>query len=362
MICINSDIRHKEIIKMKKLLTVLLALTILTSAALPCCAADADLEDIEGKVVIYTSMYPFAIDMMTEALKEAFPNLDVEFFYGGTGELQTKLAGEMGSDMKGILGCDMLMVAEPSYSLELKEYGYLEPVEIENADEILRFDYDEEGYWYPVRVLNMVLAYNPEICSKDEVPKTFKDFAEDTSLKGVISMSDPLTSGTAMAAATALSDKYGYEYFDALGKNEVMVESGSTALAKLQTGECKTIMILEESVLRARKEDNSKIEVIYPEDGVILVPSTVMTVAEERSANANIEACEAITGWLLSEEGQKYIIDAYMHGVLKGMTEVPYDSISTDDLISMDIGVDWERCYHDREEIRTKFQEAVTVS
>ena len=101
---------------MKKLLTVLLALTILTSAALPCCAADADPEDIEGKVVIYTSMYPFAIDMMTEALKEAFPNLDAEFFYGGTGELQTKLAGEMGSDMKGILGCDMLMVAEPAFT------------------------------------------------------------------------------------------------------------------------------------------------------------------------------------------------------------------------------------------------------
>ena len=140
-----------------------------------------------------------------------------------------------------------------------------------------------------------------------------------------------------------------------------MVESGSTALAKLQTGECKAIMILEESVLKVRKEENSKLEVIYPEDGVVLIPSTVMTIAEDRSANANIEACEAITNWLLSEEGQKYILEGYMHSVLAGMEEVPYDSISTDDLISMDIGVDWERCYHDREEIRTKFQEAVTT-
>jgi len=306
-------------------------------------------------------MYPFMIETMTATLKEEFPNLDVNFFYGGTGDLQTKLAGEMGDDLKGRLGCDMLMVAEPAYSLELKEYGYLEPIEVENADELLRFDYDPEGYWYPVRTLNMILAYNPDKHSPEELPKTFKEFAEDSSLKDRISMSNPLTSGTAMAAIVALSEKYGYEYFDALGKNNVMIESGSTALAKLQTDECSVIMILEESVLRIRKEEGSSLSVIYPEDGVILIPSTIMTIAENRSANANIEACEAITKWMLSEAGQEYILDGYMHSVLKGMP-CPYDSKDTDELAKMDMGVDWERCYHDREEIRTKFQEAVSVS
>lgn len=346
---------------MKKMIACVLLLGMILCMGTTFCMADPVDEDIEGKVVIYTSMYPFAIDMMTEALKEAFPNLEVEFFYGGTGSLQTKIAGEMGDSLDGILECDMLMVAEPAYSLELKEYGYLEPVEIEDPEDLLRFEYDEEGYWYPVRVLNMVLAYNPDLYSAEEVPHSFYDFAYDESLKGVISMSDPLTSGTAMAAVTALSDLYGYEYFEALGKNQVMVESGSTALAKLQTGECKTIMILEESVLKIRDDEDSKIEVIYPDDGVVLIPSTVMTIAEEKSANANLEACEAITNWLLSEDGQQYILKGYMHGVLKDMTDVPYDSIDTNELISKDIGVDWERCYHERDEIRTKFQESVTI-
>lgn len=343
---------------MRKLLSMLLALVLLAGLGETALAAN---EDIEGKIVIYTSMYPFMIDQMKETLKGEFPNLEVEFFYGGTGELQTKLAGEMGDDLKGRLSCDMLLVAEPAYSLELKEYGYLEPVMIENPEETLRFEYDPEGYWYPVRTLNMVLAYNPEKYSREEVPSTFQAFAEDRSLDGKISMSNPLTSGTAMAAAVALSDKYGYDYFKALGENHVMIESGSSALAKLQTGECKAIMILEESVLKIRKEENSPIEVIYPEDGVILVPSTVMTVAENRSANANIEACEAVTNWLLSEAGQKCILSGYMHSVRKGMTEYPYDSMDTDALIEKDMGVNWERCYHDREEIRTRFQEAVTM-
>ena len=345
---------------MKKLLASLLALVLLLSLCFGALAVD---EDIEGKVVIYTSMYQFEIDKMTAALKTEFPNLDVTFFYGGTGDLQTKLAGEMGEQHNGVLSCDMLMVAEPAYSLELKDYGYLEPIELDAPETLFRdgLSYDPEGYWYPVRTLNMILAYNPDKHSPEELPKTFKEFAEDSSLKDRISMSNPLTSGTAMAAIVALSEKYGYEYFDALGKNNVMIESGSTALAKLQTDECSVIMILEESVLRIRKEEGSSLSVIYPEDGVILIPSTIMTIAENRSANANIEACEAITKWMLSEAGQEYILDGYMHSVLKGMP-CPYDSKDTDELAKMDMGVDWERCYHDREEIRTKFQEAVSVS
>ena len=325
--------------------------------------ASAVNEDVSGTLMIYTSMYQFVIDMMDEAIKAEFPNLEPGnegsfFFYGGTGSLQTKIAGEMET---GTLGCDMMLVAEPAYSLELKEGGWLHQFEVEDAESILRFPYDEEGYWYPVRVCNMVLAYNPELKTPEELPKTFKEFAMDPSLKGKISMGNPLTSGTTMAAVAALSDKYGYEYFEGLGANNVMVESGSTALAKLQTGECDVIMILEESVLKDRKEKGSQLACIYPEDGVILIPSTVMTVAEEKSANMNIEACEAVTDWLLSEEGQKFMTEGYMHSVLTGFETVPYDSVATDGLIEKDMGVDWVRCYTQREEIRTQFQEKVTV-
>ena len=206
-----------------------------------------------------------------------------------------------------------------------------------------------------------VHTHHPEKYSAEELPGSFYDFANDPSVKGMISMGNPLTSGTTMAAAAALSDKYGYEYFKALGENGVMIESGSTALAKLQTGECKVIMILEESVLKVRKEEGSKLACIYPSDGNIMIPSTVMTVAEDRSANMNIEACQAITDWLLSEEGQKYVLEGYMHSVFTGMKEVPYDSIDTDGLIETDLGVDWVRCYKNREEIRTQFQENVTI-
>ena len=172
---------------MKKLFALMLALVMLATMATSALAVN---EDIEGKITIYTSMYRFVYEGMKVELAKEFPNLEVEFYYAGTGTLISQIAGEMGDDHTGALGCDMLLVAEPAYSLELKDYGYLHQFDLGVKDQ-LRFPYDEEGYWYPVRVCNMVLAYNPEKYSAEERPKTMKEFAEDPSLNGKISMGNP---------------------------------------------------------------------------------------------------------------------------------------------------------------------------
>ena len=358
---------------MKKGLALVLVLVLVFSL---CPSAFAVNEDVEGELVIYSSMYQFVLDMLDEALKEEFPNLvpgndGSFFFYGGTSSLITKIYGEMET---GTLDCDMMLVAEPALSLELKEAGYLEPVEIESPDELLRFPYDEEGYWYPVRVCNMVLAYNPEMVDDwaakgVTIPQTFEAFANDPALKGYISMGNPMSSGTTFAAVASLTqdNHYGEEYLKGLAANNVMIESGSTAITKLQTGECAAIMILEESILKALKDAEdagtplTNLACIYPEDGVVLIPSTVMTVAEEHSKNVNTEACEAVEQWFLSEEAQKLILEGFMHSVFKGMKEIPHGSVDTEQLIEKDLGVDWENAFRNREAINTAWTEIVTT-
>jgi len=321
--------------------------------------ASADPGDVSvtGKVVIYTSMYEDVIDDMEKELEKKFPKLDVEFFQGGSGTIQSKIAAEMDS---GKLGCDLLMVAEPSYSLELKEAGVLHPYKYPQADK-LAFDYDKDGYWYPVRICNMILAYNPDKYKRDEVPTSFKAFAEDTAMNGCLSMSNPLTSGTAYSTVVGLLDKYGEGYFKSLGAQNVAIESGSVALTKLETGECKEIMVLEESVLKKRQEENSTLEVIYPDDGSIPIVSPIMIVDEAHCANNNIAAAEAVEEYFLSPEGQKLIINGWMYGVRSDMDEHPYDSVSLPKLLENTISVDYEKCFRQREEIRTMFQNNVTV-
>ena len=334
---------------MKKLAAVLIA------AALLCGAVGAGWAAEKPKVTIYTSMYEDIIEAMTEVLREKFPDYDVEFFYGGTGTLQAKIAAER--DTKK-LGCDMLMVADPSYALELKAEGLLHPYLSKEAD-ALTLEHDPEGYWYPVRILNMILAYNPEKFKKEDLPQSFKDFAESESMKGAGSMPNPLTAGTALVAISALKDKYGYEYFDKLAESRVMVESGSVALTKLETGECKLIMILEESVLKKREEEDSALEVIYPTDGAICVPSPIMTVKDEWSAHGNAKICEELTDWFLSADGQQYIVKGWMHSVRKDASAVPYDSIATAEIVKNSMPVSWENCLKERPELRTNFEERV---
>ena len=362
---------------MKKWLCVFLTLLLLLSAGSSALAVN---EDVEGELVIYTSMYKEVLPMIDAALKAEFPNLTPGnegsfFFQGGSNELISRIYGEMGNQRNGALGADLIMVAEPAFALELKDYGYLQPFTLEDAENKLRFPYDKDGYWYPVRVCNMVLAYNPEAADywagkNVNVAKSFKDFAFDPSLKGYISMGDPMKSGTSYAAIISLTDKYGEEYLDKLAANKVERASGSGAIAKLQGegGEYGTasLMILEESILNYRQQEAAEgrtvtsVEIRYPEDGVILIPSPVMIVDEKHSKNVNTEAAEAVAEWFLSAEGQKLILKANMHSVLKEIQEGPEHSVNTDELVAKDLGVDWDKAYHEREQIKKLWSEKIT--
>jgi len=307
----------------------------------------------KNKVTIYTSMYQEVIDAVQIQLRNDFPRYHIEFVYGGSGRLEHRIATEKAA---GRLGCDILMTAEPSYSLELKKAGLLHPYLSKEAFN-LAFEYDPEGYWYPVRILNMVLAFNPARNPKNTVPNSFYDFAHDTKVRGALSMRNPNISGTTMAALTALRDKYGYEYFDALARQNVQIEYGSAGpIQKLQSGEYKVVMILEESILQSR-QNGSNLEVIYPTDGAVMIPSTIMIVNHRWSANRNVKIAEQITDWFLSERGQNAIVSGWMHSVRTDFPKIPHDSIPTSSIRENSIPVNWEYDPGQREQMLNRLED-----
>ena len=108
---------------MRKILALTLVVMMMLSVSVTAFAVN---EDVEGELVIYSSMYPAVLDMMDQAIKAEFPNLTPGnegsfFFYSGTSKLITKIYGEMGEKRDQPLGCDMFMVAEPAFSLEMKD-------------------------------------------------------------------------------------------------------------------------------------------------------------------------------------------------------------------------------------------------
>jgi len=308
------------------------------------------------KIIIYTSMYEEIITTVRSNLQRQFPGWHIEFVYGGTGLIQQRITAEKQS---GRLGCDILMVADPSYSMELKEAGMLHSFRYRDAAN-LAFDYDPQGYWYPVRVSNMVLAYNPSRSSRNSIPNSFFNFADDTRMAGTISMRNPLVSGTTMVTIAVLLEKYGNGYFDALGWQKPMIDYGAEeTIRKLESGESSVAMILEESILRIRQENNSRLEIIYPTDGVVVIPSTVMIVNDRWNANRNAAAAETIAAWFLSMEGQNAIVDGWMHSVRKDVTQLPHGSVPIEQILTNSIPVNWENVFNQRQDIQKRFEESI---
>jgi len=333
---------------MKKIICIM----IIMMFVIPSIFAFGGKDRASGKITIYTSMYEEVIEIVKQDLQKKFPRCTIEFVYGGTGRIQYMIESERAS---GRLGCDILMVAEPAYSMELKESGLLHPF-ISPEAQYLNFDYCPEGYWYPVRINNMVLAYNPAIPQRNPIPNTFLDFANNANFRNAISLRNPNVSGTSMAALSALSDKYGMSYLDALRRQNVNIEYGSeNALNKLESGEYRVIMILEETILQ-RRQAGSSLQVIYPTDGTVMIPSTIMIINNKWSANRNTRAAQAVTNWFLSEEGQNAIVSGWMHSVRKDFPKLPYGSRPTEEIRANSIPINWENSYQRREEILTRFE------
>ena len=328
-----------------------ICIAIILALAVPLVFANGNRDKATNKIVIYTSMYEDVIEVFRKDLSGQFPQYNIQFVYGGTGTLMARVAAEQAS---GKLGCDILMVAEPAYSLELKEKGILHSYKSPQASS-LAFDYDPDGCWYPVRINNMVLAYNPARNAKDTIPHSFHDFAYDTAARGAVSMSNPLVSGTAMAAITALRSKYGPEYFEALGRQNIMIDTGAVALEKLESGATKVAMILEELILKKREEEKSGLEVIYPADGTVVIPSTIMIINNQWSANRNTSAAEEITDWFLGTGGQNTIVASWMHSVRTNFPQKPYDALGIDEIMANSMPVDWEN-FREIEKILDDFQ------
>lgn len=300
----------------------------------------------KGTVMIYTSIYPDIIESVKPELAKAFPDLEIQWFQGGTEKVITKISGEVEANK---IQADLLMVADPSYYLTLKEKNLLYKYDAPNRKDV-KLPKDEEGYWTPVRISNMIIAYNTKKVSAADAPKSWQDLL-DPKWKGKIAMPSPLLSGTAYVTAGVLSDKFGWDYFTALKNNGLKVEEGNSALQnKLLTGEYSAVVILEENILKLAAK-GEPVKVVYPEDGTVIIPSPIAIF----NASQNKEAAQAVMNWWLSKEGQQAVTKGWMHSV-RDDVEAPKGASPLKSFIEKAFKPDWQKLAKDAEAIKDTFR------
>ncbi len=303
----------------------------------------------KGTVMIYTSIYPDIIELIKPALKKQFPDLEVQWFQAGTEKVMAKVAGEIEAKK---IQADLLMVADPSYYLTLKNQNLLLKYDSPNRKDV-QINKDSEGYWTGVRISNMIIAYNTAKVNAADVPKTWKDLL-DPKWKGKIAMPSPLLSGTAYVAAGELSDKYGWKYFEDLKANGMKVEEGNSAIQnKLVRGEYLAVMILEENILKIGAK-GEPVKVVYPEDGTIVIPSPIAIF----NTSKNQEAAKIVLDWFLSKEGQEVIVKGWMHSV-RGDVAAPKGAPALKTFMDKAIKPNWEKLSKENEKVKETFRSKV---
>jgi iron(III) transport system substrate-binding protein len=310
-------------------------------------------EPVKGKVMIYSSIYLHIIEQLKPVLKKTFPDVDVQWFYGGSEKVIAKLVAEFdqGSSM-----ADMIMIADPAYYNTLKREGRLMQYRSPNAKYVLPAWIDKEGYYSGVRINVIGIAYNKNIVAAKDLPKTWWDLA-DPKWNGKVGMPNPLLSGTAFAGTAGLvrSPKHGWPFFEALRKNRIACEPGNGAVeTKLLSGQLAVAMLLEENVLKAISE-KKPLGFVYPSDGPIVNPSGIAIMKTTK----NPAAAKAVYDFFLSKEGQQAILDGWMHSVRTDMPAPKNAALTIREINKFALPMDWDAISRDPEKMKERFDRTV---
>lgn len=266
--------------------------------------------DGKKEIWIYTSLYKDTIADMTPALEKEFPHLKINWYQAGSEEIAAKVNTEL---IAGVPKADILISSERFWYQELSDSGKLVSWKPKQFDTFLDEYKNELGTFHVASVPIMVLVYNNEVISESMAPKSFKDLA-DKRFVGIATGGSPLASGTAFTTVLALQHLYGWDYFNKLKDNKFLFDGGNSAVIKrIQTKERPVGFVLLENVLRFLNDD-PRLKIIYPEDGVVTQFNTMGIPKKEGSVEDTLKVAE----WFFTEDGQNAMIRSYMHSPIKG--------------------------------------------
>lgn len=182
-------------------------------------------EDYKGTVMLYSSADEGMILKYKEEFEKKYPNVTMEYYFAGSGQIVTKLSTEMQTEA---VGCDVVFLASPDSFITWKNEDRLLAYDSAFAADVPDVLKDADNTWCSAYVIQMGLGYSTPVCSAEEAPTTFKELTEPQ-WKDQFVMADPSTAGSTKAAVWALVNHpdYGWDYFEALKANGVGLESST---------------------------------------------------------------------------------------------------------------------------------------
>lgn len=261
-------------------------------------AGNVDAARKEGKVVVYGSVVPQAMDGLHQAFKKKY-GIDVEYWRGSSTQVSERAliewrAGRPGFDIaEGNRGVQLIMKSEGLFQKFVPPASEKFPAQYKEKD----------GLITPWRVLPISILYNTELVKSADLPKTLDDLL-NPKWTGKISIPDPTRHTTTAQFLWNLQkfkgDKW-LDYVKALAKQKpILVESLAPVTPTIIKGEA----LVGIAYIKYVKQYKGPVNYI-PMDKYLTDPNYLSLSA--KSAHPN--AAKLYIDFACSPEGQKEIAE-----------------------------------------------------
>ena len=302
----------------------------------------------EGKVVWYTSLALPSAEKVAKLFEAAYPGIKVEVHRTGSQRILQRVMQELQANIKNV---DVIHTSDAGHFVLLKEKKLLARHTPAGVDRFPAGFKDKDGYYYGLRATVNVIAYNTQKISAADAPRTWKDLL-DPKWKGRMVTAHPGYSGVIATHVLALVHLHGWEYFQALAKNQLMlVQSAVDPAGVVASGERPVAVNGGDYTFYQSKKQGNPVEIVYPKEGVPLVvsPSAIASFAPHPNA------ARLFTDFGFTREVQQVMADS--EGLYTGHPDVKYpaDKPKLTDLKLLT--AEPEELEKRNEEIKTRFVE-----
>ncbi len=236
----------------------------------------------EGKVVWWTAHYQLsAAESVRDAFAARYPGIEVQFIRQTAQVVYQRLSQDLKA---GVHELDVFASTDEAHYLTLKKQGVLAPyvpLGVTNLPKAYR-NIDPDNTYHMGALGFVVINYNTKL---GRPPQQWTDLL-DGKYRGQITLGHPGFSGYVGNWVVAMWDKYGWEYFTKLAKNNPKIgRSINDTVTDIVSGE-RLVGAGPDNNSLENKARGNPIDIQFPSDDAILIASPVAILKEAPHPNA----------------------------------------------------------------------------
>lgn len=304
--------------KLRKMLSILLIVSISVVVFAGCgksettVSSNADkTQKLSGTLVVYSA----GPDELAKNIQDGFEKktgVKVESFQSTNGKILSRLEAE-----KNNPAADVVVLASLSSAQGLMKQGLTLPYkEAKNGDKLFTQWSEKDGNYFSYSLSALGIAYNTKLVKTP--PTSLTDLTKEE-WKDKVNIPDPSQSGSAADFVTGYissNGEAGWNLFKDYKNNGVlMAGANQEALDPVLTGAKSIVVSGVDYMTYSAKAKGEAIDLVYPKEGTVISARPALILKSSK----NVENAKAFIDYLLSDEAQKMVADAYL---LPGRTDI----------------------------------------